>query len=42
MVQSILNELKELEKEKNYVKRYWVNMTMEIFVPEQGCGEKAY
>lgn len=22
-------------------KRYWVNMTMEIFVPEQGCGEKS-
>ena len=22
-------------------KRYWVNVTMEIFVPEQGCGEKA-
>ena len=26
--------------EKLAVKRYWVNMTMEIFVPEQGCGEK--
>ena len=22
-------------------KRYWVNVTMEIFVPEQGCGEKS-
>ena len=22
-------------------KRYFVNVTMEIFVPEQGCGEKS-
>ena len=22
-------------------KRYWVNVTMEIFVPDQGIGEKA-
>ena len=22
-------------------KRYWVNMTMEIYVDEQGCGERS-